>query len=648
MLKKIIIMLTAIGFFSIAFLSLNAVSPQKQQGEVSGVVYIDVNENLVYDEGIDYLAPNVVLSVVHGNTIKSTGSSDMMGSYSFGNIQNGNFEVRITDVRYQGLEFHQDFEITPHNLVVSNVNIPIKGSTITGFIDTNDQDEYCLVNEYLTISGIYLDENNKYKIDNVPMGDYTLYKCSDLNTAITTINVSSINVLVNDVDMTYDYNLSGMIILDDSLSDISYDLVTINIYDENNDLVTSVTPDSDFYYYVEDLEVGSYTYEVVIDTDIMYYVMDNSFTISEDYNMDINVYANEYFNISGTIYEDLNQNYIVDTADVVLDNIVVDVYDMQRNFIGSYTSDENGLYNIELLKGNYYINLNTNYALSSSNIYFTVKEFYVELNDDMNDIDVSLYIPSNIYIDILINNKDVLYKYFMYSYVEVYKDNALYDTIDLSSPGSDVLGNLGYGVYRFDLYFKHPAYTFLNEDGFKVFSSKDVYITSNNNEYATINVNYETTKEEPVEEDDNTNDVDDTDTTNDDNTNDVDDTDTTNDDNTNDVDDTDTTNEDNTNDDVDNTDTTNDDNTNDDTDNTGTTNEDNSSDDVDNTDTTTNDSTNNDSDNNSIVDVETTSEEINKTSILETGNDTILKILIVFGIIIALVFIKNEFDRRKK
>ncbi len=211
--KYILSIFTAMVLFCIAFLSFGAVSRSgnTSEGEVFGVVYVDVNENLVYDEGIDYLAPDIELSLVHGNTIKATMNSNSDGSYIFTGLQNGNADIVITDSRYSQFNIRHDFEINKNNLIEANFNIPIPGSTITGQVTNPDIDPVCeftLSNEYLTIDGITSGPMGVYVIENIPMGTYTLTGC-DGEVEIVVV-VDHIDEVVEDIGVSFYFDIAPM------------------------------------------------------------------------------------------------------------------------------------------------------------------------------------------------------------------------------------------------------------------------------------------------------------------------------------------------------------------------------------------------------------------------------------------------------
>lgn len=79
-----------------------SLEPKSQDHEVDGIVYLDHNENDVFDAGDEYI-DGATVELLSGNTIIATTTTDVNGYYTFENIMDDNLSINV-DVSTLGLD----------------------------------------------------------------------------------------------------------------------------------------------------------------------------------------------------------------------------------------------------------------------------------------------------------------------------------------------------------------------------------------------------------------------------------------------------------------------------------------------------------------------------------------------------------------
>lgn len=407
-------------------ITLNADNPVREnvnfgyvkKHAISGNIYLDENRDKTKD-GNDVNLSGVTVTLVDGSgNVVATTTTDASGNYNFPGLSDGTYTVKVdTTGKLAGLEQTEDpsgaknsqsmpITFTRNDPDVTNVNFGYaKDYSIAGNVyrDSNrseSKDATETVFQGVTVNLVdasgnvvattTTDADGNYSFSKLPAGDYTVKVVKDgvikdmdqtedpdgtKDNASGKISIGADNPTQTGVNFGYNPNntIKGSVYRDDNRSssrdgsEEGYQGQTVQLLDQDGNVVATTTTAADGSYSFEHLPDGTYSVKVVKDgalTDTEQtedpdgtkdnasepITLDPTQSVKEGVNFG---YVPDY-SISGLVYNDANRNGSHDGSETPYAGVTVNLLDSAGNVVATTTTDANGAYSFTKLPAGYY------------------------------------------------------------------------------------------------------------------------------------------------------------------------------------------------------------------------------------------------------------------------------------------------------
>ena len=390
---------------------------------ISGNIYLDENRDKTKN-GDDLNLSGVTVTLVDGSGNVVATTTDASGNYNFPGLTDGTYTVKVdTTGKLAGLEQTEDpsgaknsqstpITFTRNDPDVTNVNFGYaKDYSIAGNIyrDSNrseSKDASETVFQGVTVNLVdasgnivattTTDADGNYSFSKLPAGDYTVKVVKDgaikdmdqtedpdgtKDNASGKISIGADNPTQTGVNFGYNPNniIKGSVYRDDNRSsslnsgEEGYEGQTIQLLDENGNVIATTQTGADGSYSFEHLADGTYSVKVVKDgalTDTEQtedpdgtkdnasepITLDPTQSVKEGVNFG---YVPDY-SLSGTIYRDGNRSASHDSTENPYAGVTVNLLDSAGNIVATTTTDANGAYSFSKLPaGDYRVKVDT-------------------------------------------------------------------------------------------------------------------------------------------------------------------------------------------------------------------------------------------------------------------------------------------------
>ena len=391
---------------------------------ISGNIYLDENRDKTKN-GNDINLSGVTVTLVDGSgNVVATTTTDASGNYNFPGLSDGTYTVKVdTTGKLAGLEQTEDpsgaknsqstpITFTRNDPDVTNVNFGYaKDYSIAGNVyrDSNrseSKDATETVFQGVTVNLVdasgnvvattTTDADGNYSFSKLPAGDYTVKVVKDgaikdmdqtedpdgtKDNASGKISIGADNPTQTGVNFGYNPNntIKGSVYRDDNRSssrdgsEEGYQGQTVQLLDQDGNVVATTTTAADGSYSFEHLPDGTYSVKVVKDgalTDTEQtedpdgtkdnasepITLDPTQSVKEGVNFG---YVPDY-SLSGTIYRDGNRSASHDSTENPYAGVTVNLLDSAGNVVATTTTDANGGYSFSKLPaGDYRVKVDT-------------------------------------------------------------------------------------------------------------------------------------------------------------------------------------------------------------------------------------------------------------------------------------------------
>ena len=391
---------------------------------ISGNIYLDENRDKTKN-GDDLNLSGVTVTLVDGSgNVVATTTTDASGNYNFLGLADGTYTVKVdTTGKLAGLEQTEDpsgaknsqstpITFTRNDPDVTNVNFGYaKDYSIAGNVyrDSNrseSKDATETVFQGVTVNLVdasgnvvattTTDADGNYSFSKLPAGDYTVKVVKDgaikdmdqtedpdgtKDNASGKISIGADNPTQTGVNFGYNPNntIKGSVYRDDNRSssrdgsEEGYEGQTVQLLDQDGNVVATTTTAADGSYSFEHLPDGTYSVKVVKDgalTDTEQtedpdgtkdnasepITLDPTQSVKEGVNFG---YVPDY-SLSGTIYRDGNRSASHDSTENPYAGVTVNLLDSAGNVVATTTTDANGGYSFSKLPaGDYRVKVDT-------------------------------------------------------------------------------------------------------------------------------------------------------------------------------------------------------------------------------------------------------------------------------------------------
>ena len=391
---------------------------------ISGNIYLDENRDKTKN-GDDVNLSGVMVTLVDGSgNVVATTTTDASGNYNFPGLTDGTYTVKVdTTGKLAGLEQTEDpsgaknsqstpITFTRNDPDVTNVNfgyVPdysIAGNVYRDSNRSESKDATETVFQGVTVNLVdasgnvvattTTDADGNYSFSKLPAGDYTVKVVKDgaikdmdqtedpdgtKDNASGKISIGADNPTQTGVNFGYNPNntIKGSVYRDDNRSssrdgsEEGYQGQTVQLLDQDGNVVATTTTAADGSYSFEHLPDGTYSVKVVKDgalTDTEQtedpdgtkdnasepITLDPTQSVKEGVNFG---YVPDY-SLSGTIYRDGNRSASHDSTENPYAGVTVNLLDSAGNIVATTTTDANGAYSFSKLPaGDYRVKVDT-------------------------------------------------------------------------------------------------------------------------------------------------------------------------------------------------------------------------------------------------------------------------------------------------
>jgi len=391
---------------------------------ISGNIYLDENRDKTKN-GDDVNLSGVMVTLVDGSgNVVATTTTDASGNYNFPGLTDGTYTVKVdTTGKLAGLEQTEDpsgaknsqstpITFTRNDPDVTNVNfgyVPdysIAGNVYRDSNRSESKDATETVFQGVTVNLVdasgnvvattTTDADGNYSFSKLPAGDYTVKVVKDgaikdmdqtedpdgtKDNASGKISIGADNPTQTGVNFGYNPNntIKGSVYRDDNRSssrdgsEEGYQGQTVQLLDQDGNVVATTTTAVDGSYSFEHLPDGTYSVKVVKDgalTDTEQtedpdgtkdnasepITLDPTQSVKEGVNFG---YVPDY-SLSGTIYRDGNRSASHDSTENPYAGVTVNLLDSAGNVVATTTTDANGGYSFSKLPaGDYRVKVDT-------------------------------------------------------------------------------------------------------------------------------------------------------------------------------------------------------------------------------------------------------------------------------------------------
>ena len=391
---------------------------------ISGNIYLDENRDKTKN-GDDVNLSGVMVTLVDGSgNVVATTTTDASGNYNFPGLTDGTYTVKVdTTGKLAGLEQTEDpsgaknsqstpITFTRNDPDVTNVNfgyVPdysIAGNVYRDSNRSESKDATETVFQGVTVNLVdasgnvvattTTDADGNYSFSKLPAGDYTVKVVKDgaikdmdqtedpdgtKDNASGKISIGADNPTQTGVNFGYNPNntIKGSVYRDDNRSssrdgsEEGYQGQTVQLLDQDGNVVATTTTAADGSYSFEHLPDGTYSVKVVKDgalTDTEQtedpdgtkdnasepITLDPTQSVKEGVNFG---YVPDY-SLSGTIYRDGNRSESHDATENPYAGVTVNLLDSAGNIVATTTTDANGAYSFSKLPaGDYRVKVDT-------------------------------------------------------------------------------------------------------------------------------------------------------------------------------------------------------------------------------------------------------------------------------------------------
>lgn len=391
---------------------------------ISGNIYLDENRDKTKN-GDDVNLSGVTVTLVDGSgNVVATTTTGASGNYNFPGLTDGTYTVKVdTTGKLAGLEQTEDpsgaknsqstpITFTRNDPDVTNVNfgyVPdysIAGNVYRDSNRSESKDATETVFQGVTVNLVdasgnvvattTTDADGNYSFSKLPAGDYTVKVVKDgaikdmdqtedpdgtKDNASGKISIGADNPTQTGVNFGYNPNntIKGSVYRDDNRSssrdgsEEGYQGQTVQLLDQDGNVVATTTTAADGSYSFEHLPDGTYSVKVVKDgalTDTEQtedpdgtkdnasepITLDPTQSVKEGVNFG---YVPDY-SLSGTIYRDGNRSASHDSNENPYAGVTVNLLDSAGNVVATTTTDANGAYSFSKLSaGDYRVKVDT-------------------------------------------------------------------------------------------------------------------------------------------------------------------------------------------------------------------------------------------------------------------------------------------------
>ncbi len=327
-----------------------------------------------------------------------------------------------------------------------------------GYLGTNSFN----LGDLVIVSGPFLGMtvNQFLALANIALGGGNVnYTFSQINDAATTINENfdDGNVDKGFLSCPVNYSSIGDKVWNDANQngiqdngELGISGITIELYNCNNNLISSTTTDNNGNYLFSNLNPGDYYIKVILPSGYFFSPQDQSSndaidsdvdtqngktictTLSpgeNDLTWDAGIYQPKA-SIGDKVWNDLNKNGIQEQGESGVAGVEVKLYDCGNNFISSTITDNNGNYLFDnLTPGDYYVKF-----ILPNDYHFTPKD---QGNDDALDSDADITTGTTTCTTLIANENDLTWDAGVYYEApQVESDLSLTKSVDNPTPNN--------------------------------------------------------------------------------------------------------------------------------------------------------------------------------------------------------------------